>query len=163
MEAAKKHVSITPYLKQEEQTPLMHLTKAAEYRLAACIVEHNLPMMIMDHLPKLLTAADPNSKVFQRMNCGRTKMTKMIPVVEEEAIFELKNILNTSKYSVMIDETTDITTKKELAIVVRFVDINRMKVCDRLLAMVELNKCTAQGIVDKLLETLTEKEIPLTN
>ncbi|RZC42306.1 hypothetical protein BDFB_012847, partial [Asbolus verrucosus] len=56
-------------------------------------------------------------------------MTKMISVIEKEAVFELKKILNAREYFVMIDETTDICTKKELAIVVRFVDINRKKVC----------------------------------
>lgn len=88
----RKNVHITPYLK-EERTPLMNVTKAAEYTLTALIVEHNLPMLIMDHLPKLLTAADRDLKVFKRMNCSRTKITKMIDVIEEEAVFEFKKIL----------------------------------------------------------------------
>lgn len=87
----------------------------------------------------------------------------MIAVVEKEAIFDLKNILNDFTYSVMIDETTDLSTKKDLAIVVRFVDINRKQVCDRLLALVEINDCTAQGIMNKLLATLAEKEVSLKN
>ncbi|RZC39167.1 hypothetical protein BDFB_014709, partial [Asbolus verrucosus] len=37
------------------------------------------------------------------------------------------------------------------------------KVCDRLLAVVELNDCTVEGVVNKLLEILAEKEIPLNN
>lgn len=57
----------------------------------------------------------------------------------------------------MADETTDISTTKCLAILVRYVDVKMAQVCDKLLALQEVNDCTATGIASVLTKTLEEK------
>ena len=52
-------------------------TKAAraEAILANMLVEHNLPFLLMDHLPGVLRHPFPDSAIAKEMKCARTKST----------------------------------------------------------------------------------------
>ncbi|KAF9821521.1 hypothetical protein SFRURICE_014285 [Spodoptera frugiperda] len=49
------------------------LIKQGEIRLASFVAEHNLPFTIMEHLPKLMQAVCPDSKIAKEINCSSTK------------------------------------------------------------------------------------------
>ena len=90
----------------------------AEIRMAAFISEHNLSFNIMDHFSELLPKLCPDSKIAAQFKSKRTK-TKCIvrnalaPCIHEELVEKWK----TKHFSVIIDETTDVSTAKELAVV----------------------------------------------
>nr|CAI5822409.1 unnamed protein product [Callosobruchus analis] len=66
-------------------------------------------------------------------------------------------------FSIIIDETTDISSKKCLAILVRFLDASKDKIKDTLLALVEVENCTAGGLTQAIVDLLEKFEINKNN
>ena len=61
---------------------------------------------------------------------------------EEKAIFD---ICRKQPFSILIDESTDVSTSQVLAIVVRYFDFTKQDVCDALLDSIEVEDATAEG------------------
>lgn len=98
---------------------------ASELKLCAFIAEYNLPIAIMDHLPGLVANAAPDSKIASSVKCARTKATPrfkqlMGPSYFDDIIFHLKRIM----FSMIIDESTDLSTTKHLVLTGRFYDLD---------------------------------------
>lgn len=93
--------------------------------LAAFIAEHNLPYTVMEHLPKLIQKVCPDSKVALKLKCGRTKtesiVTNVIGAVGNNSVIEL---MKKNKFSIILDESTDRSTIKHMAVIARIVDPN---------------------------------------
>lgn len=103
------------------QTSTEKLAKEGEIRLSSFVVEHNLSLNIMEHLPNLIKSVCPDSEVAKSITCGRTKTTNIITDVlgktdHETIVEEMKN----TKFSLIVDESTDKGSKKHLAVIVRF-------------------------------------------
>lgn len=110
IKTAKSTVNVTNYLKKDEEKQLFAIkVKKCKYSLIMNLVEHNLPFLLMNHLPQLLKAAAPDSNIVKAINCGRTKATLMTKAIAEESCDNLRLILTNTKYSVIIDETTNIS------------------------------------------------------
>lgn len=97
--------------------------KTAEIKLAGFLAEHNIAMRSADHLVDVIKDIFKDSKTAQGLNLGRTKATAIAKHVNGESYFEdLSEIMKKKKFSVLIDESTDIGAVKTLCIVVRFFD-----------------------------------------
>ena len=72
-------------------------------------------------------------------------------------------ILRKSKFSIIIDETTDQSTVKQLAIVAFLFDVNVFEFKTYLLDMVVCSDGTAQGIYKALKDSFEEYSIPMEN
>lgn len=71
----------------------------------------------------------------KRIKCSRTKALQMTTAIAEESIGNLKNKLNNNKlYSLIINETTGISTKKLLVVLLRYYDNTVNEVKDSFLA-----------------------------
>jgi hypothetical protein len=68
-----------------------------------------------------------------------------------------------TRFSIIIDETTHISVKKCLAILVRYTDIRTKVVRDRLLSLMEVTDLTAEGILQAVLAVLSKLDIPFQN
>ncbi|KAJ8914868.1 hypothetical protein NQ315_014881 [Exocentrus adspersus] len=146
--------------KNSEKDRLLNSVTEAEYKLImGLIVEHNSPMLLMDHLPKLLASSAPDSKIINNIKCARSKTTQMIHMLKAEAESVLVEQLKVTKFSIIIDETTDISSKKCLAILVRFVDNNSCVIKENLLGLVEVEKCDAEGLTRTILDVLHKFDI----
>lgn len=100
-------------------------------------IEHNIAFDVADHLMDLIKSFDKNSPVLQKMTGDRTKVTKLVTnVVGEFSFNELVNYLKLNNFSIMVDESTDVGTKKNLAITVRYMRDGR--VTDDFLALLEV-------------------------
>lgn len=75
----------------------------------------------------------------------------------------MSEILRHNKFSLIIDETTDIGTKKCLALVVRYFDQIKGKVRDRFLSMLELRDCDATSLHKVISDLFVKYNIPLSN
>ncbi|XP_011876164.1 PREDICTED: zinc finger MYM-type protein 1-like [Vollenhovia emeryi] len=98
------------------------------------------------------------------MKCSRTKATAitkdcLAPEAKEEICRRVKD----NVYSLIIDETTDIDTKKSLAIIIRFFDEKKMSVVDKFLGLVELETANAENIHKTVLKCLEDIGIPFAN
>ncbi|CAH1107387.1 unnamed protein product [Psylliodes chrysocephalus] len=117
----------TPEIKNFTVTDTQ-LTRAANaYRVEVTSVmflhEHNLPLLLMNHLSKFLQAVCPDSQVAKDMQIGKkaTLITRDCIAVEAPEVLSRK-INNSVAFSIIMDETTAISTEKTLVLVVRFFD-----------------------------------------
>ena len=109
--------------KKQEQ-----LVQEAEIKMAIFITEHNIPFNVMYHFTKLLPRLCPDLPTALRFKSKRTK-TKCIVTNACAPYFHdvLKAKLKAGYFSLIIDETTDVSTTKELAIVCRYYDHQKQK------------------------------------
>lgn len=95
----------------------------AELTLAAFMSEHNMPFSHCDHLVKVCKKAFHDSKIAKQVSMGATKASYIIQdgiaYNESESISEM---CRNNKFSLIIDESTDISVSQILAIVVRLFD-----------------------------------------
>lgn len=104
-----------------ESTLLDDNVKSAEIKLCTFLVEHNIAFNATEHLDGLLKSIFPDSQICQNIKLKRTKATAVVtnvisPFTKNILIDTLKN----TKFSVMIDESTDISCSSTMCIIVRF-------------------------------------------
>ena len=90
-----------------------------ELLLAGYFAEHHVSFFHADHLLTFCKRAFPDSHIASKLSMKRTK----IPYVMQDGIafhekLEVTNICKESKFSIMIDESTDISATQILAVVV---------------------------------------------
>ena len=123
-------------------------------QLASFIAEHNLPLTISPFLLELLKSRAPKNieetKSLQEMRLGATKCTNIVR--QGVGLFhakELVEILRQKKFSIIPDETTDVSTAKQLAMCVMYVD-DDLKPVNRFLDIVEATDTGAKGLYQSM-------------
>lgn len=96
--------------------------KKSEMQYSLSVVCHNLSFRSIDHLSQLPSLSFPDSKLATLISLKRTKCIKIIKnvlssVIEENMIKELAD----KKFSIYLDESTDISNIKLLAILAKFI------------------------------------------
>lgn len=152
----------------QDQKKIQHKENvfAAELKLSMFLHEHNLPFLLMDHLPKLIYSVCPDSSIAKDIECGRTKVTAITnECLATESLSILLNSLRASGgfYSLIVDETTDTSTKKSLAVVIRFYHQKLQKVKDCFLGLLEVESGDSQSLFNCICELLNKHEIPINN
>ncbi|XP_068990425.1 zinc finger BED domain-containing protein 5-like [Neodiprion pinetum] len=143
--------------KRERQ--VSHQIKYSEIRIAAFMVEHNIALNTADHLTKLIKAISPDSEVAKGISCSRTKCTKIVQNVTGYSQFEqIVQCLQTTKFSLLVDESTDVSATKHLALVVRF--FNNGRINDVFLALIPTPIVTAQALYDHVIAFFKKHNIP---
>ncbi|KAK9739909.1 protein of unknown function (DUF4371) [Popillia japonica] len=100
------------------------------------MAEHNLPLLIMEHLPQLIKSACPNSKI-----ASRTESTHLVTDCRAvESKQEIVRKFGSQPYSIINDEITDVGTEKSLALVIRFYDEDQSKVRDAFFGLIKLRE-----------------------
>ena len=137
----------------------------AELKLSGFFVEHHVPFAQANHLVKVLKEIFPDSKIAQNIKMGKTKTSYIVNDIAREERFELAKILQSQKFSVIIDETTDISISQILGIVivVRYLDYKRSQVVGAMLDTVDMENGTGAGLYEKVKEVLSSKNIPINN
>lgn len=135
--------------------------KDAEIRLAAFVVEHNLPFNVMEHLPALLKATCVDSEVAKGLACSRTKTTAMVKnVLGAESKHLLIEEMKTTYFSLIVDESTDVSCMKHVCIVVRLAAKNLTAVKDKFFALLEVTDATADGLFNLITASMDKHDIP---
>lgn len=113
-----------------------------ELQVAMFIAKHNLPLSISDDFIAFLKAADINKHVQQKLKAGRTKTTALIQnVLGQKGFDDLVQIMRRKKFSLIIDESTDISSTKHLVLCVRYLSESEADdhVCDEFLTLIEVS------------------------
>ena len=108
------------------------------------------------------------------MSLGRTKATAMAKHVIGDCYFEsLSEILMRKKFSILIEESTDIGNVKTLCVVVRFFDEGTKRVQTRFWKLVQIfseenrhlvrEGATAERLYEEMMKSFTEAGVPLQN
>ncbi|KAF0696484.1 Uncharacterized protein FWK35_00036827, partial [Aphis craccivora] len=111
----------------------------AEMLLCGFIAEHNLSLNSIDHLSKLCQEAFSDSDIAKGLSIGRTKATAITKNVIGKCYHEdLASKLMKYKFSVIIDESTDVGTVKNMAICVKYYDLENNKLETKFWELVQL-------------------------
>lgn len=136
--------------------------KVAELQIAAFIAEHT-SINTIDHLTEMLKKINPNSTVFNNMKLHHTKCAMLIKNVLGPCMFEdLINDIKKSPYSLIIDETTDVSTEKILCIMIRYFSFKKKNLITTFYRIVKIVDATAIGI-HSLKQQLGADGLPLKN
>ncbi|KAK3931061.1 Zinc finger BED domain-containing protein 5 [Frankliniella fusca] len=127
--------------------------KTAEIGLAAFFADHNVALITSDHLVELLKKRLPDSKILKDVKLDRTKCTAIVnKVIGATQVEEtVSNLQNNNPYSVLVDESGDISLKKNLCILIKYCvdDVpGHVKVRTDLLKLLELDAtdCSADKV-----------------
>lgn len=132
--------------------------KENEIRIASFLIEHNISFNTADHLVFLIKHLHTDKNSMNMTSCGRTKATKIITNVTGSYGKEtILSILRTTKFSLIIDESTDIGTIKNLAVIARY--YTKGKVCDTFLELMEISQGTAENIYNSIVSFFNENHI----
>lgn len=133
--------------------------KSAEIKMSLFLAKHNLPFSLATDLQDLIQSIDKDSKIAAKLQFGRGKAHDIIThvtgqVAEDHIINRLKN----NKFSLIVDESTDRSTTKHLALIARTA-IN-FKVKDNFLGLLKVSSSTASDLHNDLVSFFEEKNIP---
>nr|XP_023029624.1 uncharacterized protein LOC111517647 [Leptinotarsa decemlineata] len=137
----------------------------AEIKLCGLLTTNNLPFLLMDILSPLLTNIFPDSQIARHLSIKRTKATA---VVYECGNIFLNNLYKKLQepgcfFSLILDETTDISAKKQCAYSVIYFDEEKYRIVNRFFDITEMEGSTADDIFTSLILTLQSKNIPFSN
>lgn len=118
----------------------------------------------MDHLTDVIRDSFHDSEIAKKFSCKRTKSSAIAYNVlgrtfENKMIEDLKTGLST--FSVIIDESTDVSTTKVLAIAIKFWSNISACVKTRFLGAVDIQGETAQDLFDALDGALTRQGLSM--
>ena len=139
-------------------------TTTIEVKLCAFIAQHNLPLSLVDDIVELLRSLFPNDAPLKNAKLGKQKATNIVrQVLGFDYLRELVSLLRSRFFSVIIDEATDRSTKKQLAIIANFFSMEKFEMQYWLIDMIETEDASAKGIYSKLKETFNSLNIPMSN
>lgn len=98
-----------------------------------------------------------------QVTCGRTKSKEVAKFLGMEGFRYLVKKMQKEMFSMIIDETTDISTEKCLVMVVRQFDTYQGKTQDSFFRLVQPPDGSGEAICNVLLSALEHNEIPLQN
>lgn len=133
-----------------------------ECRIAAFIAENNLPLSLFKSLLDLIKATCPASTwekdMLQQLKMCATKCTNIIRQglrfrFSEELIDRLK----VTKFSIIPDETTDVSSDKQLAVCVVYFDYEKYESVTSFYDMVVVEKCDSVSLYTAIKRCFQEK------
>jgi len=140
--------------------------KIAEIKFAALIVEENIPFKTAESILSFFQDLGKDPEILQSMTMSRKKAPKIINKVlyvrEQERLVE---ILQNNKFSIFIDETSDIINDKWMTFLVRYVDPQTLDVRTELFELIHLDAsdCSAEKLFTTFKNLMWKKQIPFQN
>ncbi|XP_050686987.1 zinc finger protein 862-like [Eriocheir sinensis] len=162
-----KVIPMTSFVKAKKEND-DEIINRAEIKLAAWAAEHEISFRAMDHLPAVLASSFSDSKTASKVKLKRTKTASVIyNVIGQRFLEKMKSELNDesdmgqTKFSMIMDESTDLTAEKQLAIVVKY--FCKTVLCTRLLALVPVAEGDAKTLFSALENELTASDLKFEN
>lgn len=153
-------------------TPVNAVSGVALATILLCcfIAEHNLPFSIAESLVALNKKIFPDSAIAQAMFMGRTKCSETIKTLGKVANNEIVQKVRVNKFSVIVDETTHISTTKCFTILVKFYDREANVIRTGMLDMVDVysgdsstSGSTGSNLYSIIMNCLDSNAIPIDN
>lgn len=166
--ARQASTGIVSFAKQTLPDPVVLAHKKrtfeSELQMVNFIAQKNLALSLLDDLTHNVTDWFPDSKIAKSINCKRTKGSMLVKNVIGKCLKEeLCKRLTYCHFSLLIDETTDISTSKKLAMVVIYFDEEAGRTKYQFYRLLDLTEATADAIFEKIKQSFLEDGIPLRN
>lgn len=136
-------------------------THVTEGNVSLFIAEH-CSLRVVDHLSELCKVRFADSKGCKNFKLKRTKCSAIVcNVLAPHFSSDLKDDIGDQKFSLLIDESNDITVTKLLGIAIRYYSKSKKKIVVTFLDLVELSDCDSTGICDALKRSLKNNGLEL--
>lgn len=150
--------------KNKKSLEIENLQIFADLRYSLLIANHYISFRTIDHVTEISKMIFNDSRLSKTMKLKRTKCVNIIknvlaPVIREEIILELQN----KPFSILLDESTDISNTKLLCILVRYVHKNVLKTQLLDIMKIEADESTAKGLYSLFKKCLTNNNLDLNN
>lgn len=158
-----ENVKITSLFRTSDLTKR---TRIAELKLCGLIATNNLPFSFIDSLIPLLKSIAPDSEIIKEITLKRTKCTAIMTESLGKCFLEILSSKLREPgcfFSLIMDETTDISTKKQCAFAVIYYDYINCNIVTSFFDIVEAEGGKANELFDTLIKTLVDKNIPISN
>ena len=119
-ESAKSKIDISQFLNKKQSTESEQIAKSELIIAGFFFSEHNIPLAHAEHFVTVCKKTFPDSQIAAKIAMKKTKMSYVIQ--DGIAYYEklaLTDICKKQKFSIIIDESTDISVNQILAIVFR--------------------------------------------
>ncbi|XP_028166143.1 zinc finger protein 862-like [Ostrinia furnacalis] len=163
----KKHKEKSDLVNKNKQLEFLPASKdntnslKIEGTLALFIAEHTSIQQI-DHLTEALKKCISDSKSVMDIKMHRSKCSAVIKnVLAPHFKQKLLDDIDSQKYSLLLDESTDLSVSKLLGVVIRYFSSTHKKVVSSFLALQPLKTADARGIVTALVNCLEEHSLPI--
>ncbi|XP_071485289.1 zinc finger protein 862-like [Diadema setosum] len=134
--------------------------KAAELHLAVTTCCHS-PLSSIDHLSETIKKYAAGSTL-ESISIHRTKCTKLVTQVIAPTIKEqVKEDMSEKAFSLIIDESTDVSSTRVLAILARYFSEEKMEILTVLLGFQEICEATGEQLFKALQTVLDEYNLNL--
>lgn len=166
LKAAKNNKKIEKLMVSSQGTSLAKNIQRAELKWCALLCQKNIPIQIIDDLIPAMADIYSDSMIAKSCKLKRCKATKIIvntlgPSEEQNVISSIK--LENCYFSLIVDETTDVGTKKALVLIARLWNESNFEVEDHFLSLIELKECTGAGIYESIHTFMEKHSIPKRN
>ncbi|KAK3919987.1 Zinc finger protein 862 [Frankliniella fusca] len=114
----------------------------------ACYIACHSSIKSIDHLGELLRETGEGSKLAD-LRLHRTKCSKLIlkilgPSMQQERLDDLGQ----GYYSVIVDESTDVSVKNYMAVIIRYYSFNKKEMVIDFVGLIQLNRATAEALYE---------------
>lgn len=129
-------------------------TQIAEGRMAMFVAAHTA-VATCDHLNNLCKGCFADSRVATMVQMKRSKCSGVIKnILYPHFMTEITTAVGNKPYSLLIDESTDISVHKYLGAAIIYHDEVKGKIISTFLSLSELNECSAGAIAASVKDTL---------
>lgn len=137
--------------------------KVAELKIAAFIAEH-CSVFSVDHVGRLISTLDESSQLLSEIKIHRTKGTALINNVISPCLLEdLINDLGNGHYSLIVDESTAVDTKKILCLIIRYFSETMKKIVTIFYRLIEIESGDADTLTTAFKNQLLEDGLKIEN
>lgn len=134
------------------------------------IAEHNLPFTLSDHMVELCKVMFPDSAIAQGTCMKRTKCSDVAKTLGTCIASALVTKLKKYEFSVIVDESTDVSSTKCLCVIVKYFDIDARTINTEILELIDVYGSddenvgsTGESLYSRLMKTLNTYHIPPDN
>lgn len=136
--------------------------KIAEIELAVTMACHSA-MMTMDHLGEVIVRNANGSKL-ENLKMHRKKCTKILtnvvsPAMKEELIADVQG----KRFSLIVDESTDVSTTKQLCVIIRYFSQVEKTILTAFVDLIPVVHTTADDLFNAIRNCLNEINLDLAN
>ena len=123
-----------------------------------------LPISLAEDVVTLLKNLFSSEETLQNVTLGKQKATNIIrQVLGFYSMEEMITNLKTNQFSLIINETTDRSTTKQMAILGMYFNKENFKFDCYLIHLITLPDGTATTIYESVIQCLRDKDIPMEN
>lgn len=136
-------------------------SRKSEAQMAMFIAEH-CALRVVDHLTDMCKACFSDSKGCKDLKLKRSKCSALIcNVIAPHFKQELIDDIGSRKFSLIIDESNDISVTKLLGIGIRYFSASRKTFVTTFLDLVELDECNADALCHAIKKSLDNHGLKL--